>query len=160
MPIEQSCPSLRKQLSAAERAMRLLARRGYSEKELTRKLYSYGCYSSLQIREAVEMCRKHRFLDDETLAQDYAGSLNERNCGSRKIRMQLKKRGIAEDVADSAVEQILPLEEDAAMRALEYKSRLLARETDPLKKRQKLFRYLASRGFPFDVINRCLEKEC
>lgn len=159
MPTEPEIPAPRKQPSASEKAMRLLARRAYSERELTRKLYSYGCYSTPQIREALEFCRKNRFLNDELLAQDYARALSDRNCGSFKIRLQLRKRGVAEELVQNAVEQTAESEPEAARRAYEYKSRLLTRETDPLKKRQKLYRYLASKGFSPEIIRECMEKD-
>ena len=156
MPIENGETTPRKQPSASERAMRLLARRAYSENELTAKLYSYGCYTSDQIRAALEFCRKSRFVDDELLAQDYARSLSDRNCGSFKIKMQLRKRGLPEEFVEEALEQNADSEPEAARRACEYKLKLLSRETDPLKKRQKLYRYLASRGFSPDIIRECL----
>ncbi|MBQ8753942.1 MAG: regulatory protein RecX [Lentisphaeria bacterium] len=159
MPTEPEIPAPRKQPSASEKAMRLLARRAYSERELTRKLYSYGCYSTPQIREALDYCRKNRFLNDELLAQDYARSLSDRNCGNFKIRMQLRKRGVPEPVAENAMAQIAESEPEAARRACEYKLRLLVRERDPFKKRQKLYRYLASRGFSADVIRQCIDPE-
>ena len=159
MPIEFRESPTRKQLTAVEKAMRLLARRAYSENELIRKLRSCSCYSAGEIREAVEVCRKHRFLDDELLAQDYARILNERNCGSYKIRMQLKKRGIPDALAENAVGELQELEFEAAMRAFDYKSRMLSRETDPFKKRQKIYRYLASKGFSQELICACMEQE-
>ena len=41
---------------------------------------------------------------------------------------------------------------EAARRAMEGKLRLLSRETDRRKKREKLFRFMASRGFSPAVI--------
>ena len=159
MPIENGETTPRKQPSASERAMRLLARRAYSENELTAKLYSYGCYTSDQIRAALEFCRKSRFVDDELLAQDYARALSDRNCGSFKIRLQLRKRGVAEELVQNAVEETAETEPEAARRAYEYKSRLLSRENDPVKKRQKLYRYLASKGFSPEIIRECMDKD-
>ena len=157
MPTESANTPGRKPPTASEKAMRLLARRAYSERELTRKLYSYECYSPAQIREALAYCRKNHFLDDELLAHDYARSLSDRNCGQFKIRLQLRKRGLGEKLVESAIEQNAEAEPEAARRACEYKLKLLVRETDLFKKRQKLYRYLASRGFSPDVIRECLE---
>lgn len=158
MPTEQSGTISRKQPGATEKALRLLARRAFSEKELTRKLYSYGCYTPPEIRQALDTCRKHGFINDKLLSQDYARALNERNCGSRKIRQQLKKRGFSENLTETAVTGISPLEKDAAQRALDYKLRMLSRETDPQKKRQKIYRYLASKGFSYDIICSCMKE--
>ena len=159
MPIDAENTPRRKQPTAVEKAMRLLARRAYSERELTRKLYSYECYTPPQIREALEYCRKNRFLNDEMLAQDYARALSDRNCGSFKIRLQLRKRGVAEELVQNAVEETAEAEPEAARRAYEYKSRLLSRENDPVKKRQKLYRYLASKGFSPEIIRECMDKD-
>lgn len=141
-----------------ERAMRLLGQRAFSERELTLRLRRYDCYRAAEIRETVESCRKHGFLNDELLAEDYAQILSERGSGQRMIRYQLKKRGLAEPHVNAALEKSAESEPEAAKRALEYKLRMLSREADPRKKREKAYRFLASRGFTPDVIRTVFEE--
>ena len=75
-----------------------------------------------------------------------------RGSGSRLVKLQLRKRGLSAEYVETALEKTAGLEPGAARRALEYKLRLLSRETDPRKKREKAFRFLVGRGFSMDVI--------
>ncbi len=145
-----------REITPMERAMRLLAMRAHSEKELAAKLRKYE-YPFPVIRETVENCRRHGFLNDELLAKDGTRSLSERGCGARRIRQKLQQRGVPHALIAEALEENRENESGAALRALEYKLRLLQHETDPRKKREKAFRFLAGRGFSIDVIRAALE---
>lgn len=133
--------------------MKLLSRRALSEAELRRKLHDAG-FPEPEISEAVEFCRRHRYINDEVLAEDYTGLLRMRNTGSRLIRQKLIKRGLGGEITGQMLPEENPetAEIEAARRALDYKWRLLSRESDPRKKREKAFRYLIGRGFPPGMI--------
>ena len=137
--------------------MRFLAVRALSERELATKLRRYE-YSAAAIRETIAACRKHGFLNDELLARDGARALSERGSGERMIRNRLRRRGLSGAVVEAALEENAENEPDAARRALEYKLRLLRRETDPRRKREKAFRFLAARGFSAEVIRTVFEE--
>ena len=140
-------------LSALEKAMRLLTVRALSEAELTKKLRDAG-FPAEEVDKAVEVCRKHRYVDDSMLAEDYTNLLRMRNTGSRLIKQKLIRRGLGSEIIDQQLpeDSSESAEREAALRALDYKWRLLSRETDLRKKREKTFRYLAGRGFPPGLI--------
>ena len=145
-------------LSALDKAVKLLNFRALSETELRTKLLQAG-FPQHEADHAVAECKRCRFIDDTALAEDYTSLLRMRNTGSRMIRQKLIKRGLAEEIEDGTLpeEDSTTAEREAATRALEYKWRLLSRENDPRKKREKAFRYLAGRGFPpgliFELLN-------
>lgn len=145
-------------LTALEKAMKLLSRRALSEAELSKKLHTAG-FPAPEISEAVDYCRSHRYLDDAALAEDYTSLLRMRNTGSRMIRQKLIKRGLGGETLDNTLPESdsESAEQEAAKRALDYKLRLLSRENDPRKKREKAFRYLAGRGFPPGLIFKLLD---
>lgn len=145
------------EISPLERAMRLLSRRAYSERELRLRLLRCE-YSAAAVRETVKLCRKRGYLDDALLAHDGAADLSARGDGARRIRQKLQRRGLPPELIAAALEENAPNEPAAAQRALEYKLRLLRRETDPRKKREKAFRFLAGRGFSADVIRDALDR--
>ena len=147
-----------KQLSALEKAMRMLSIRSLSETELKSKLLS-AAYPEDEVDKAVEECRKYHYIDDHLLAEDCVELLRQRNSGSRLIRQKLIKRGLAAELSDGLPEKnSADAEEAAAIRALEYKLRLLTREKDIRKKRERVFRYLTGRGFSAGLIFKLIAR--
>lgn len=147
----------RQPASALKKAMDLLAARACTERELLEKLRRGG-YADSEVRQAVEECRRRGYLNDALLAEDQSRFLSERGCGSRLIREKLRRRGVDPEVVDLAVGQSLESEAEALRTALEYKLRLLGRESDPRRKREKAFRFLISRGFSPELVINALDK--
>lgn len=140
-----------KKIDAMEKALRILNFRAYSELELRRKLRTAG-YSSTETADAIERCRKLGVLNDRLLAEDYARSLSDRGCGARMVRFRLGRRGLGTRSIEAALEATAEGETEACRRALAAKLRTLERESDPRRKREKAFRFLAGRGFSADRI--------
>ena len=84
------------------------------------------------------------------MAEDYAKTLEERNISNRLMRRKLAERKLSE-YADQAISELFSTELERAQNALAFKLRLLAREKDPRKKREKALRFLLSRGFSLSV---------
>ena len=143
--------------SAMEKAMRLLSRRALSERELLHKLCVAG-YPFREARDAVAECRKHGYVNDEAFAADYTELLAGRCLGGRRIRLALRKRGIPAELQEEPLEAAAETEAERASEALAYKLRLLARETDPRRKREKAFRFLIGRGFSCESCRTALER--
>ena len=143
--------------SAMEKAMRLLSRRALSERELLNKLCAAG-YPFREARDAVAECRKRGYVNDEAFAADYTELLAGRCLGGRRIRQALRKRGIPAELQEEPLEAAAETEAERASEALAYKLRLLARETDPRRKREKAFRFLIGRGFSCESCRTALER--
>ena len=148
-------------VTALEKAMKLLNRRAYSAAELTAKLLQAG-FPESETESAVNECKRRRFIDDTLLAEDYTALLRIRNTGSRVIRQKLARRGLSAEIVDNHLpeEDSGAAERESALRALDYKWRLLSRENDMRKKREKAFRYLAGRGFASGLIFELLNEKC
>lgn len=140
----------RPRYSALERALNHLARRAFSEAELAVKLRQAE-YPRGEIASALAECRRLGYLNDQQYARDYAVYLAERGNGDRKIRQELRARGVVE-FADEAIQALETGETERAAAAGAYKLRLLTDEADPRKKRDKLLRFLAGRGFSPDAV--------
>ena len=143
--------------SAMEKAMRLLSRRALSERELLNKLCAAG-YPFREARDAVAECRKRGYVNDKAFAADYTELLAGRCLGGRRIRLALRKRGIPAELQEEPLEAAAETEAERASEALAYKLRLLARETDPRRKREKAFRFLIGRGFSCESCRTALER--
>ena len=132
--------------SALVKAMNFLAARPLSELELLAKLRRAG-YPDDECDAAIAECVDRHYLDDEQLAADCVDILHQRNLGARRIRQKLSRRGLDREKVSELLEDSPEDELEAARRAMESKLRTLTRETDPRKKREKLFRFMAGRGF-------------
>ena len=148
-------------LNAMDKAVKLLSMRALSAKELHDKLMRAG-FPETEAEQAVSECIRRHFVDDSLLAEDYTSLLRQRNTGSRLIRRKLIQRGLRDTLGSGALpgeENTVP-ELEAARRALDYKWRLLSKENDLRKKRDKAFRFLAGRGFPPQLIFQLLSEKC
>jgi regulatory protein len=144
---------------AYETSGRLLSRRPHSVFELSSKLRQRE-FPREVIDETISKLKSCGFLDDARFAASYFEELQAKGFGVRRIRLAMKKRGIGDDLLAQMISECVSEEDelDGAV-ALLLKRRLhFARETDRLKRRLKMFRYLASRGFQSSVIGRAVEK--
>lgn len=130
-------------------ALKLLGIRAHGESELTAKLLRRKGADKAIVARVVSVCRKSGFLDDGLFARDYARELALRGCGVRQIRYKLKLKGLSEDDISSALSEVCT-EDDELERALSagrLKLKSLKASEPLLKKREKLYRFLLSRGF-------------
>ncbi|MFA7231479.1 MAG: regulatory protein RecX [Victivallaceae bacterium] len=142
---------------AFDKAMRLLSSHAHSVNELRSKLYRKG-FSSQDIAFALNECKRLRLVDDEQFARDYGSEVASRGCGSLKIRNSLRMKGIDRELTAKTLEELSGDEFEHAVQALNSKLRSLSRETDMRKKRDKACRFLASRGFKFDIIRKAFDQ--
>lgn len=144
-------------VSALAKAMSYLAARPLSELELLAKLRRAG-FPDHECDAAIAECVKHNYLNDEQLTVDCVETLHQRNIGARQIKSKLLRRGLDEEKIADLLDNSEEEETDAARRAMETKLRLLSRESDPRKKREKLFRFMISRGFAPALIFRVMRE--
>ncbi len=92
-----------KDSKAFSAALRLLTRRDRTETELRQKLEQFG-FSLSAIDNAVKKCQEYNYLDDKRYASERARSLMRTGRGvGRKILLDLRRRGIADELAQQAV---------------------------------------------------------
>ena len=90
-------------MDAYERAIRLLAVREHTEKEIRQKLSAKG-YSAEEIDCAVSKLAAEKSLSEERFAESYIRSrLRKSPEGKSILRMRLKEKGTPSDVADSVL---------------------------------------------------------
>ncbi|MEI8078137.1 MAG: regulatory protein RecX [bacterium] len=142
-----------------ERALRLLDQRAHAEGELARKLRQRGCPPAALAWVIAELHRL-RLLDDAAFARTLAGEKT--HWGQGRVVRELRRRGVAPELAaaaapDPATDPDARAAELArAAAAARRKWASLAREPDRFTARNKLFRFLAARGFAADCIRATL----
>jgi regulatory protein len=139
-------------------ALRLLARRDHSCSELSGKLVQRG-FSQDQIQWAIERCRRYHYLDDERFACSYVSQLQRRGYGCRRIKQMLAAKGLEDQVIAACLE---PCCRDGVQirdcrNAMEKKLQRWLQVDDFQKRRAKLYRFLANRGFAAEIIRQVLE---
>ena len=138
-------------------AVRLLARRDHTGFELQQKLRQRG-YGRGVIDAVLTECERLDYINDERTARVYIGQLARRGFGFRRIAMELRKKGLSEDRFERILNQSRSEidEREIAKRTLNKKMNRFEKETDNMKKRDKIYRFLYSRGFSDTIISELI----
>ena len=138
-----------------EKAFRLLEYRAHSEKELSDKLRRHGAAEE-HIYDTLELCRRYGFVNDRSYAERKARDLsNLKRFGIRRIRMELKQRGIADEYIEEALEGLD--KEDMENRLSGLVEKKLSGDFSR-KNIDKCIRYFAYRGYDIYDIKNCISE--
>ena len=139
-------------------ALRLLARRAHTREELRRKLVRKFPAASAVIETVLERLAAEGYLDDRTFAEDFVRSWLRRKAASAlRLFAELRRRGIAPEIAHSTITRLLPESEllEQARRAAREKLRRL-HHRDRQRQWSALAGYLSRQGFPAAIVRRLL----
>jgi regulatory protein len=134
----------------------MLGRREYSESDLRQKLIRRG-YTPEEAEDAITFVKTHGYQSDERYAGMKARSIS-RRAGDVKVVLTLKAKGISDALAKS---QIIELDSDAERAFALAKGRfekILAGESLSIEAKQKVYRFLAGRGFSVASIKDALAR--
>ena len=141
---------------ATKRAMNLLQKKDYTEKQLRDKL-SEGLYSEDCIDAAIEYVKSYRYLDDDRYARDYI-TYHIEGKSKNKILQNLVNKGISKELVcnifeeldnSQDIESIHDLERDQIIKLLNKKHYNPEME---YKEKQKIMAFLMRRGYGMDSI--------
>jgi len=140
-------------------ALRILTGRDHSKYELTQKLVQRG-FTALDIEKAVSECERFDYINDERTSRVYIRQLILKGYGEKRIRYEMNKKGLKgeriENILCETVAEIGELE--GAERILDKNLKRFERESDPKKRRDKIYRFLHARGFSQDTIRKLIIK--
>lgn len=123
-----------------------------SSYEVLEKLKRLGAQEG-EIIQILNALIENNFLDDERFAKAYAvGKLRIKHWGVNKIKQGLQLKRIDREVITEAIQNMYNEENYAGILQdlANRKWQELHKEKDPWMRKQKLFRFLASRGFNYD----------
>lgn len=119
-------------------------------------VYDYLIRKGFTDEETSEVCD---YIEEVGLVDDYLyvkffveDSFRIKNKGARKIVYELKQRGIDDDKINEAIEEASDMQYDALKEAYERKLEATKSETDEYKRKNKIIRFLISRGFDYSDI--------
>ncbi|MBP5244279.1 MAG: regulatory protein RecX [Succinivibrio sp.] len=140
------------------RAMNLLQKKDYTEKQLRDKL-SEGLYPREITDDAIHYVKAYHYLDDERYARDYITyhmSVRSRN----RIIQDLSGKGISKDIFMPIVEELY-VEEDSDIELEQIRKLLIKKQYDPeqtdFKGKQKIIAFLMRKGFQMSDIRRAMD---
>lgn len=132
-------------------AMGYLARREHSRLEMRNKLAQKNYPVDLIESVLADLIREN-LLSDERFAEAYTRSRSNRGFGPVRIRLELRERGVAEELIDRVVSPAEPRwHEDVE---LVRSKRFGPTKPTEFKEQAKQMRYLQYRGFSQEQINR------
>ncbi len=134
---------------AHEVALRYLDYRPRSVDEIRRHLKGKGVEPDA-IDEVVERLSQVGLLDDRAFARYWLENRRDfRPRGQRALRMELRQKGVPDDIIDEVLAEGHREEEAADQAALAQARKI--RASDPLEFRRKLEAHLIRRGFSYDI---------
>lgn len=142
-----------------DKALDLLAVRARSSRDLRVRLKRIGA-ADHDVSWAINRLIAQGFVDDAAYAKQVArAKVVSGGVSKRKVVTVLRKRGVSAEIAAEAIDATLDeveLDEyGAALAAAQKRVRALA-SLDPQKRKQRLYAFLARRGYESDVVRRVL----
>ncbi|MEO3829819.1 recombination regulator RecX [Actinomadura sp. B10D3] len=103
-------------------------------------------------------------IDDQAFAQAWVQSRHTgRGLARRALAAELRRRGVADDTVNDAVESLDPAREEETARALVARRLPATRGADPAKRMRRLVGMLARKGYPpglsYRVVKEALAEE-
>lgn len=135
---------------AYAKALRLLDRKPRTAKEISSRL-AEGGFTADQAQMVLQRLQDSGLIADEKYARQWVENRNQMHPRSRKlIALELKQKGIANEVIDQVLEDSSSDEELAMQAAVQYARKI--RSEDRMDFRKRLSAFLARRGFTYGTI--------
>ncbi|MBT8371256.1 MAG: recombination regulator RecX [Deltaproteobacteria bacterium] len=140
-------------------AIRILTGRDHSKHELAQKLKKRK-YENEIIDQVISACERFDYLNDERTAQLYVGQLKRKGYGKKRIRFDLNRKGLKGKRIQAILSRSVSEKEEreCALRVFQKQLKRFESEEDSLKRKNKIYRYLYSRGFSETVISELVKK--
>lgn len=138
--------------TALSKALNLISKTQKTIKQVKEYLTKKG-FEENTINYVLDKLLEYNYLNDEIFAKNYTKYKTKTN-GKRKILMELKQKGVEEDLAKLSVEDFSNDEEYIYNVAEKY----LKSKPRDIKTKQKAYRFLSSKGYASDNIIKCLNK--
>ncbi len=142
-------------------ALAYLNFRARSEKEIRERLQKEDIPEAIILR-TFEFLKEYKLIDDEAWSKSFVNDkLMRKPISAKQLAFGLKQKGVSKEVIEETISNLNADETDEARatRAAEKRwPRILKSESDPRKQKQKLYTFLAGRGFDYDAINEVIAK--
>ena len=127
---------------------------GKTENEMRKKLAEQE-FSPASVEDAILFLKHYRYLDDDDYARRYVEK-NGHKKSIRQMKFDLRQKGVSDDLVEMIFED-MEVDESAQILGLLRKKNYDPEEPDPAK-RQKIYAFLARKGFSYDAINSAMKQ--
>jgi len=161
---ENSYEAITKELlpkRATKRAMNLLQKKDYTEKQLRDKL-SEGLYSDEAMDAAIDYVKSYRYLDDRRFARDYVVYHIETRSKNRVVN-DLSSKGISKQIIIDTFEELENegvfgnISENELNQITNLLNKKHYRSDMEYKDKQKILAFLLRKGYDMDLIKKAME---
>lgn len=136
---------------AFEKAVDYLSHGMKTEKQMRDYLCKKG-YETQIVADVMSKLSHYRYVDDQNYAALYVGQ-NAATKGERRLKQELRQRGVSQAVAEEAASSD---PETERRNAFALAQKYMRGKPCDLKTLQRLQRYLCSRGYGFDIVSAVL----
>jgi len=145
--------------AALKRAAALCSKQEQCSSHIREKLKTWNVTDN-DADKIIELLKKEKFLDDRRYASFYVRDKFRFNgWGKIKLAVMLRQKGIPQVTIDEALDQIDQERYFQLCHKLISEKSAVLKETNFFKRKGKLFRFAAQRGFETDLIHRILNME-
>lgn len=138
-------------------ALRYLSYRQQSEKELIQKL-RLKSYCESDISFALDYCKSKNYINDREFAKSFIrDKTNLNKYGSIRIRYELLKKGVDEDIIDKVLNIDFDEEYPTALQ-LGMKKISAYKSDDRNTRYRKLASYLQRKGYSYEIVSKVLKE--
>lgn len=138
---------------AKRRAMHLLEKQDRTRRNLEEKLRESD-YPPAAVDAAVEYVASYHYIDDERYARSYV-RFHQEGKSKQRIRQDLMQKGVDRDTIAQVLEEEYTTQELDMIRDLLQKKHFDPEQADA-KERNRMYRFLLTRGFSSSDISRVL----
>ncbi|HEV2412252.1 MAG TPA: regulatory protein RecX [Candidatus Saccharimonadales bacterium] len=135
--------------------LKFVLMRPHSVREIEQ--YLYRKKADLEVyQRLVDYLDEHGYLNDEKFAQAWVASrMQTKAVSKRRILSELRQKGVADDVAQAAVDEEGYDEMEALKEVIDKKRKLTRYKSDD----KKFVAFLLRQGFGYDLVQRVLGEE-
>ena len=148
-------------VAAYDKALECLARGAKSSKDLARWLTRRE-HSRENIAITIERLTELGLLNDAEFARSFARSrATNRGMSRRRIQAELAKRGIARDLVEAAIAEVMSdenVDERAMVEAAAAKKFRSLEKLEPNVQRRRLYGFLARKGYSPDLVGETVKR--
>ncbi len=146
-------------IEALEKARSYCAYQERCQQEVITKLKSFKLNAD-EMDYVLLLLIQGNYLNEERFARTYSsGKFRMKKWGKRKIKYQLKGKGLTDKCIELGLSEIDPEEYYTALEKLIDLKWEQSKEKIPYKKRSKISTYLYGRGFESNLINEILDEK-
>lgn len=141
-----------------EKAQAYCAYQERCQQEVRNKLNEWGLYGD-EAEEVIAALISENFLNEERFALAYvSGKFRLKKWGRLKLKAELKARQISDYCIKKALAQIDSDEYEKTILELIKKKNNTINDKLPYVRKQKILRYLVSKGFEFDIVQNIMNE--